>query len=131
MDSSACGWIRSCPSAKAASRTRPELSASRPDSLLISTVTRAPSATSGPTGARRRRRSVRRLISLEPVVCGHDPAHQLVPNDVVIRQVTERDVLDVVQNPLPHAKPASGAPGEIDLRDVTGHHDLGAEAQPR
>src|SRR5215203_4859683 len=90
----------------------------------------APSCESRPTGAGRRRRGWRRLISLEPVVCGNDSAHQLVPDNVVIGQVTEGDVLDVVQNSLHHAKTAPGAAGQVYLCDVTRHHDLGAESQP-
>src|SRR5215210_8032190 len=104
IESSACGWIRSWSSAKVASRTRPGLSASRPDSLLMSTVT------TSPTGARVRRR----LLGLD---------------DVVVGQVVERDVVDLVEDGLDLAQAAAGAAREVHLRDVAGDHDLGAEAQ--
>src|ERR687890_2225716 len=106
-DSSACGWIRSWSSAKVASRTRPGLSASRPDSLLMSTVT------TSPTDARVRRR----LPGLEHVVGRDDAADQLVPDDVVVGQVVERDVVDVVEDRLHLAEPAAGAAGQVHLRD--------------
>ena len=69
------------------------------------------------------------MVRLEPVVRGDDPADQFMPDDVVIRQVAKRDVFNVVQDALHDSKSTTGAARQVDLGDVTGDDDLGAEAE--
>src|SRR5690606_34969 len=127
-ESSASGWIRSASRTYLASSDRADSSTGTPDSfatsMLIALV--RPSSSFRTLGA-----APRTLFpDVVPAVGVHDRAHQLVPDDVFTGQLGEPDVVDAGEDLLDRAQPAGGAAGQVHLGDITGHHDLGAEAQP-
>src|SRR4051794_33951735 len=132
MHSSASGWTRSWSITnrlRAASRWT---SMSWPDSSSTSMLMHVRPATPGRSPgvvAGRTARDVR-LPGVELVVGLDDLPHQLVPHDVVGGQPLEGDVVHLVEDALHDPQPGLHATGQVDLRDVAGDHDLGAEAEP-
>src|SRR5581483_10860449 len=61
---------------------------------------------------------------------GDDPLHQLVPDHVLAAEADEVDVLDLAQDVADLDQPGAGAALEVDLGDVAGDHELGAEPEP-
>ena len=127
-----------CPSGRARGRpARPALdsSTSTPDSLTTSMLTgspRPPGRASPPAAAAacrsraaptpprrrsgRRRRRCRSTSLCRTTSCAGQPA--------------EVDVVDAVEDVLDDPQAALRAAGQVDLGDVAGDHDLGAEAEP-
>ena len=118
--SSASGCTRIRSITNRASRWVRSSSISTPDSFCTSMVM---------VGARASRRA-RCSARVELVVGRDDLADQPVPDDVVGGEPVEADVLDAVEDLLDDAQAALGAAGQVDLGDVAGDHDLGAEAEP-
>ena len=87
-----------------------------------------PSSAVATRGGRAGRARLAALLVL--VVRGHDPLDEPMPHHVAAAELHERDVGDVVQD-VAHELEAGGALGQVDLRDVAGHDDLAAEAEPR
>src|SRR3712207_2049731 len=64
-----------------------------------------------------------------PLVGVDDVADQAVADDVGAGQVGEVHVVDAVEDLADDLQPALRAAGQVDLRDVTGDHDLRPEAE--
>src|SRR5688500_18150588 len=131
-DSSAIGLTFISPSTN---RQIPASSASSTaisDSLATSTGTpSAPLPASAGRPDRRPGTRARGLLGGVPAFVGVDDVpHQAVADHVGARQVGEVHVLDPVEDLADDLEPALGATREVDLRHVTGDHDLGPEAQP-
>src|SRR5258708_35711993 len=98
---------------------RPGTARRRPRSSAM--PTRRPGSPSGMLDVAARER----LVGL------HDLLHELVPHDVAIVEVDERDSVDGADD-LHRLDEPGGAPmRQVDLRDVAGDHRLRAEAEAR
>src|SRR5690606_4236125 len=134
-DSSASGLTPVSARAWRATARIASVSTSTPDSLTISTDNPVPlachprsAAPAGPPAGHPDRLGL--LRGVPPRVGVHDVADQLVPHDVVAGEPGEVDVVETGEDVLHDAQPAGGATGQVDLRDVPGHDDLGPEPQP-
>src|SRR5919198_5961975 len=58
-----------------------------------------------------------------------DTADELVPYDIVRREAREVDVVEALEDVLHLTQTRLGAGRQVDLRHVTGDHDLGVEAE--
>src|SRR5918998_6243927 len=142
-DSSARGLTPISSSACRATARIASVSTSTPDSLAISMdiVVPLPFAGSAPaTGpaaaggtARHGADGLRGLLLLRLVVTRvrvDDLGHQPVTHHVRAGQLGEVHVLDVAQDVADDPQAARRAAGQVDLGDVAGDHNLGAEAEP-
>src|SRR6266542_2233325 len=71
----------------------------------------------------------RRGAVLVPVVGADDARDELMPHDVTLVEVDERDALDVAEDLARHHEPGSRV-GEVDLRDISRHDRLRTVAEP-
>ena len=60
-----------------------------------------------------------------------DPLDELVPDDVVVRELDERDAVDRAEDVAHRDQARRLARRQVDLRDVAGDDDLRAEAEAR
>src|SRR4051794_40760888 len=60
-----------------------------------------------------------------------DALHELVPDDVLVREADERDAVDGAEDVLHLDQAGRLLPRQVDLRHVARDDDLGAEAEPR
>src|SRR4029453_6227138 len=140
IDSSARGLTPISSSACRATARIASVSTSTPDSLAISmdivvplplrgSASSAGAAATGGT-ARHGADGLRGLLLLRFVITRvrvDDLGDQPVADHVGAGQPGEGHVLDVAQDLADHPEAAGGATGQVDLRDVAGDHDLGAE----
>src|SRR6266545_2855321 len=104
---------------------------------------RGPSARARPRRPRRPRRRFgwKPRSRSSPRACGarllrvmlvrlDDPLHELVPDDVLVREADEGDAVDAGQDVLYLDEARRLLARQVDLRDVTRDDDLRAEAEP-
>src|SRR5690606_29360053 len=70
------------------------------------------------------------LTLVEAVVGFHDALDQGVAHHVLGFEVGEADAFHVLEHVHHMGQARAGAPGQVDLGDVTGDHRSGAEADP-
>src|SRR5829696_6767475 len=63
-------------------------------------------------------------------VGGDDALHELVADDVLAAEADEVDVLDLIEDVADLDQSGPRTLLQIDLSDVAGDHELGAEAEP-
>src|SRR5262245_4101239 len=96
-----------------------------------------------PTAGRRSPGTSERSISAAPGVIGggtaaalglsvggHDPLHELVAHHVLAAEADEVDVLDPGEDVAHLDQAGAGALLQVDLGDVPGDDELGAESEP-
>src|SRR3954447_9803494 len=121
MHSSARGCTRIRSSTNRLRSTSRLTSSGWPDSLRTSILMASAAGLSGPA----------LLVASVVLLVGRDDlADQLVTDHVVGGEPVERQVLHTVEDLLDDPQARAGARRQVDLRHVTGDHDLGAEPQP-